>query len=88
MRRSWRSSTRWARAVRGETSILTVTVVWEEIWATELALEAEAEEEEEEEVVREVRGLDTPGTMREVITRPVVAAVLVVLEVEVEVEGT
>ena len=82
MRRSWRSSTRWARAVRGETSILTVTVVWEEIWATELALEAE--EEEEEEVVREVRGLGTPGTTREVITRPVVAAVVVVLEVEVE----
>ena len=81
MRRSLRSSTRWARAVRGETSILTVTVVWEEIWATELALEAE---EEEEEVVREVRGLGTPGTTREVITRPVVAAVVVVLEVEVE----
>ena len=84
MRRSWRSSTRWARAVRGETSILTVTVVWEEIWATELALEVEEEVEE----VMEVRGLGTPGTMREVITRPVVAAVLVVLEVEVEVEGT
>ena len=65
--------------MREEISTPTVTVGWEEIWATEPGLE----------VVREVRGLDTPVTTREVITtRPVIVVEvleLVVVLVELEV---
>ena len=59
--------------MREETSTPTVTVGWEEIWATEPGLE----------VVREVRGLDTPVTTREVITTRPVIVVVVVLELVV-----
>ena len=70
--------------MREETSTPTVTVGSEETWATEL------EPGQEVEVVREVQGLGTPVTTREVITTlPVVAVgLLEVLVVEEVVEVT
>ena len=62
--------------MREETSTPTVTVGSEETWATEL------EPGQEVEVVREVRGLGTPVTTREVITTLPVVAVGVLEVVE------